>query len=220
MSNRTLNLDDRLYDYLLSTSLRENDIMKALRRETAGLAMSNMQISPEQAQFMALLVGLMGARKVIEVGTFTGYSTLAVASALPADGLLIACDVSDEWTSMGRRYWAEAGVDDRIDLRLAPALETLTTLIEVGQVGSFDMAFIDADKENYQSYYECCLQLLRPGGLIMIDNVLWGGSVADPAKNSPETEAIRALNEAVYRDERVEISLLPLGDGLTLARKR
>jgi predicted O-methyltransferase YrrM len=220
MSNKTLNLTDELYQYLLKVSLHESELMAELRKETATLSMSVMQVSPEQGQFMALLAKLLGAKKVIEVGTFTGYSTLAIAQALPADGEVIACDVSEEWTSMARRYWEQAGVADRIDLRLAPALETLDGLLQEGRTGNFDMAFIDADKENYLNYYERCLELLRPGGLIMVDNVLWDGSVIDVSNQKTETVAIRKLNEHVSQDSRVDISLVPIGDGLTLARKR
>jgi len=220
MSNKTLNLTDELYQYLLKVSLHESELMTALRKETAKLSMSAMQVSPEQGQFMALLAKLLGARRVIEVGTFTGYSTLAIAQALPADGEVIACDVSDEWTGMARRYWEQAGMADRIDLRLAPALETLDCLLQEGRAGSFDMAFIDADKENYLNYYERCLQLLRPGGLIMVDNVLWDGSVVDASNQKSETVAIREFNEHIQNDSRVDISLVPIGDGLTLARKR
>lgn len=220
MSNKTLNLTDELYQYLLKVSLHESELMAALRKETAKLSMSAMQVSPEQGQFMALLAKLLGARQVIEVGTFTGYSTLAIAQVLPADGEVIACDVSDEWTSMARRYWEQAGVVDRIKLRLAPALETLDSLLHEGRAGNFDMAFIDADKENYLNYYERCLELIRVGGLIMVDNVLWGGSVVDASNQKPETMAIRELNEHVHRDSRVDISLVPIGDGVLLARKR
>ena len=220
MSNKTLNLTDELYQYLLKVSLHETELMTALRKETAKLSMSEMQVSPEQGQFMALLAKLLDARQVIEVGTFTGYSTLAIAQALPADGEVIACDVSEEWTSMAMRYWEQAGIVDKIDLRLAPALDSLDGLLQEERAGDFDMAFIDADKENYLNYYERCLELLRPGGLIMVDNVLWGGSVVDASNQKPETMAIRELNEHVHRDSRVDISLVPIGDGVTLARKR
>ncbi len=221
MTARTIQLTDRLYDYLLRVSLRELPVQRRLRDETAALgSAADMQIGPEQGQLMALLVRLMGARAALEVGTFTGYSALAIALALPADGRLVACDVSAEWTAIARRYWAEAGVADRIDLRLAPALETLAALRADSAEGTFDVAFIDADKENYQRYFEDALALLRPGGLVMIDNVLWGGAVADPHKSDPDTDGIRALNEALHDDDRVDLSLLPIGDGLTLARKR
>ena len=220
MSNKTLNLTDELYQYLLRVSLHETELMAELRKETAKLSMSEMQVSPEQGQFMALLAKLLDARQVIEVGTITGYSTLAIAQVLPADGKVIACDVSEEWTSMAMRYWEQAGIVDKIDLRLAPALDTLDGLLQEERAGDFDMAFIDADKENYLNYYERCLELLRPGGLIMVDNVLWGGSVVDASNQKPETKAIRELNEHVHRDSRVDISLVPIGDGVTLARKR
>lgn len=220
MSTRTLNMTDAVYDYLLSVSLREGDVMRRLREETAHLEMARMQTSPEQAQFMAMLVGLLGARRCLEVGVFTGYSALAVAQAMPADGRVIACDVSEEWTAIARRYWEEAGVAKRIDLRLGPALETLERLQAEGLEGQFDFAFIDADKGNYLGYYQSAMALLRPGGVIAVDNVLWGGSVADPADQDPDTVAIREFNNFVHEDERVELSLVPIGDGLTLARKR
>ncbi|HZT19844.1 MAG TPA: class I SAM-dependent methyltransferase [Dongiaceae bacterium] len=220
MSSELLRLDDRLYEYLLSRSLREPPLLKELRAETARLPGAGMQITPEQGQFMGLLASLMGARRALEVGTFTGYSALSVALALPPDGRLIACDVSEEYTAIARRYWAKAGVAGKIDLRLAPALETLERLLAEGAAGSFDFAFIDADKPNYSGYYERCLGLLRPGGLMAIDNVLWGGEVANPAATDEDTTAIRALNDKVVRDERVTISMVPFGDGLTLALKR
>jgi predicted O-methyltransferase YrrM len=220
MSNRTLNLSDRLYDYLLSVSLREPEILTQLRQETAQHPMRQMQIAPEQGQFMALLVQLMGATKTLEVGVFTGYSSLSIALVLPPQGKLIACDVSAEYTSIARRYWQAAGVADKIDLRLAPALETLEQLLATGQAGTFDFAFIDADKGNYRNYYDRALQLLRPGGLIAIDNVLWDGKVADPAVQDNSTQAIRAFNAFLHQDQRVSISLVPIADGLTLAVKR
>jgi predicted O-methyltransferase YrrM len=220
MSNRTFSLDNALYEYLLRASLREHPALARLRAETAAHPKVNMQIAPEQGQFMALLVRLMGATRCIEVGVFTGYSSLAVALALPDEGRIVACDVSDEYTAVARRYWAEAGVADRIDLRLAPALETLDALLAGGAAGSYDFAFIDADKEAYSDYYERSLQLLRPGGLIAVDNTLWDGAVADPADQSADTVAIRAFNERLHGDERIDLSLVPIGDGLTLARKR
>jgi predicted O-methyltransferase YrrM len=220
MSNRTLNLSDRLYDYLLSVSLREPEILTQLRQETAQHPMRQMQIAPEQGQFMALLVQLMGATKTLEVGVFTGYSSLSIALVLPPQGKLIACDVSAEYTSIARRYWQAAGVADKIDLRLAPALETLEQLLATGQAGTFDFAFIDADKGNYRNYYDRALQLLRPGGLIAIDNVLWDGKVADPAVQDNSTQAIRAFNAFLHQDQRVSISLVPIADGLTLVVKR
>ena len=220
MSSRTLELTDRLYDYLLRTSLREPPLLADLRAETARLPMAGMQISPEQGQFMALLVETIGARRTIEVGTFTGYSALCVALALPADGKVVACDVSEEYTAVARRYWSRAGVAAKIELRLAPALDTLGKLLAEGAAGGFDFAFIDADKREYDGYYEAILKLLRPGGLVAIDNVLWSGAVADPAKQDDDTRAIRALNEKLKDDPRISLSLLPIGDGLTLARKR
>jgi caffeoyl-CoA O-methyltransferase len=220
MSSRTLELTDRLYDYLLRTSLREPPLLAELRAETARLPMAGMQISPEQGQFMAFLVETIGARRTIEVGTFTGYSALCVALALPADGKVVACDVSEEYTAVARRYWSRAGVAAKIELRLAPALDTLGKLLAEGAAGNFDFAFIDADKREYDGYYEAILELLRPGGLVAIDNVLWSGAVADPAKQDDDTRAIRALNEKLKDDPRISLSLLPIGDGLTLARKR
>jgi caffeoyl-CoA O-methyltransferase len=220
MSSRTIPMTDKLYDYLLKVSLRESPLLAALRAETAKLPMAGMQISPEQGQFMALLAELIGARRAIEVGTFTGYSALCVAQALPADGKLIACDISEEFTAVARRYWAKSGIADRIELRLAPALDTLKSLLAGGGAGSFDFAFIDADKTQYDAYYEAILKLLRTGGLITIDNVLWSGAVADDRKRDADTVALRALNEKLKTDKRITLSMLPIGDGLTLARKR
>lgn len=219
MSRQTITLTESLHTYLLDHSLREPEVLERLRIETSRLAESNMQIAPEQGQFMALLVKLMAARKIIEVGTFTGYSSTAMAMALPENGLIICCDLSWSWTSVAREYWLEAGVDNKIDLRLAPALSTMHLLIDEGW-DDFDMAFIDADKENYMDYYEAALKLLRPGGLIMVDNVLWGGDVVDEQKHDPSTETIRDFNRFVYEDERIDMSLVPLGDGLSLLRKR
>lgn len=220
MSKQTIGLDDRLYNYLLSVSLREPEILQQLRQETNNHPQAIMQISPEQSQFMALLVQLLGAKKTLEVGVFTGYSSLSVALALPPDGKIIACDVSEEYTAIALRYWQKAGVADKIDLRLAPALETLERLLADGQAETFDFAFIDADKVNYEGYYERSLQLVRPGGLIAIDNVLWGGKVADSQCQNNSTLAIRALNQKLHHDERVTLSLVPIADGLTLALKR
>ena len=220
MSNRSIALTDTLYAYLLDVSLRESDLQRRLREETAADPMARMQISPEQGQFMALLARLVGARLCIEVGVFTGYSSLAVALALPDDGRILACDVSEEWTAVARRYWAEAGVAGRNDLRLAPALSTLDALLAAGGAGTYDLAFIDADKVNYVAYYERLLQLVRPGGLICVDNTLWSGRVADPEVADEDTVALRHFNEYLHRDERVDLSLVPIGDGLTLARKR
>jgi predicted O-methyltransferase YrrM len=220
MTRRTKPLSNEVHDYLLSVSLREPDVLRELREETAGLERSEMQIGPEQGQLMALLVELIGARRTLEIGTFTGYSALVVALALPPDGRVLACDVSEEWTSIARRYWAKAGVSEKIDLRLGPAVETLEGLLAEGQHDQFDFAFIDADKASYDAYYELCLQLVRPGGLIAVDNVLWSGKVADASVTDADTEAIRRLNAKLSSDERVTLSLLPVGDGLTLARKR
>lgn len=220
MTKATTGLDPALYDYILKTTLREPEILARLRRETDSHPRAGMQISPDQGQLLALLVELLGARRIIEVGTFTGYSSLAMALALPDDGEMVCCDVSEDYTSVARRYWAEAGVAGRITLRLAPALETLDALITEGRTGAFDMAFIDADKENYQNYFERCLSLIRPGGLIAIDNVLWNGRVIDPTDNSVDTQAIRAFNAGLKDDDRVTVSLLSVADGLTLARKR
>ncbi len=220
MTGKNIVLDAPLHAYLQSVSLREPPLFARLREETAALPNARMQIAPEQGQFMALLVGLTGARRCLEIGVFTGYSALWVANALPPDGRLVACDVSEEWTAVGRRYWQEAGVAERIDLRLAPALDTLDALLNEGEAGRFDLAFIDADKANYDAYYERCLSLLRPGGLVLLDNVLWSGKVADPAANDEDTLALRALNEKIHADGRVSISMLPLADGLTLAMKR
>ncbi len=220
MSSRTLNLDDRLIGYLRSVSVKDTPILAKLRADTAKQKMAVMQISPEQGQFMALLVELMGARRTIEVGTFTGYSALVVAMALPAQGRVVACDVSEEWTSIGRRHWAEAGVAHKIDLRLGPAAETLDAMIEAGESALYDFAFIDANKEDYDAYYERCLVLLRQGGIVAIDNVLWSGKVADDKVHDKDTDAIRALNAKIAGDVRVTSCMLPIGDGLTLCRKR
>jgi caffeoyl-CoA O-methyltransferase len=220
MSRQTLTLSDALYDYLLSVSLREPPLLSRLREETAALPHAVMQISPEQGQFMALLAELVGARRVLEVGTFTGYSALVVALALPADGRIITCDVDEEMTAIARRYWAEGGVAEKIDLRLGPAVDTLDALLSDGGADTFDFAFVDADKENYDAYYERALALLRQGGLMVIDNVLWSGAVADPNQKDADTNAIRALNAKLHGDQRVSLSLLPVSDGITLARKR
>ncbi len=220
MSNQTIGLDDRLYSYLLSATLRESAILADLRQATAEHPQARMQISPEQGQFMGLLVQLMGAKKTLEIGVFTGYSALAIAIALPEDGRIIACDVSEEFTSIARTYWQKANLTSKIDLRIAPALKTLDSLIAEGESGTFDFAFIDADKSNYDSYYEKSLQLVRPGGLIAIDNMLWYGRVADPDVQDNRTQHIRALNEKVRDDERVTMSLVPIGDGLLLAVKK
>ena len=221
MSRRTLVLDDHLYDYLLSHGLREHPAQAALRAATASHAHAQMQISPEQGQFMALLVKLLGARRTIEVGVFTGYSALSVALALPPDGRVLACDISDDYTRIGKPYWQQAGVADRIDLRLGPAADTLAARIAACEAGTYDFAFIDADKSGYDTYYEHCLALLRAGGLVAIDNTLWSGNVAKPADTvDADTRALQLLNEKLHRDERIDLSFLPIGDGLTLARKR
>ncbi len=221
MSDVTLNLTPELYHYFQSISFREPSILKALREATHGqIKPAQMQISPEQGQFMVLLIELLNAKKTLDIGVFTGYSALAVALALPQDGKVIACDINEEWTSMAKRFWQQAGVANKIDLHLAPALETLQNLIDQGEAGTFDFAFIDADKSNYPNYYEKSLILLRKGGLIAIDNVLQGGRVADPDNQEKVVKMIRAFNEKLLHDERVTISMIPIGDGLTLARKR
>lgn len=220
MSKNTLGLDNQLYDYLLSVSLREPAILQQLRQETDRHPQANMQISPEQGQFMALLVQLLGATKTLEVGVFTGYSSLCVALALPPSGKVVACDLSEEYTQIARQYWQTAGVAHKIELRLAPALETLDQLLATGQAETFDFAFIDADKANYELYYERSLQLVRAGGLIAIDNVLWSGRVAEPQEQERSTQVIRAFNDKLHQDPRVSLSLVPIADGLTLALKR
>lgn len=220
MANKTLFLAEPLYQYLRTISLREPEILKRLREETSRLAMAQMQISPEQGQFMSLLAKLIGATRTLEVGVFTGYSSLCVAMALPRHGKLIACDISKEWTDVARRYWREAGVGAIVELRLAPAMETMDHLLARREKGTLDFIFIDADKENYDGYYERALSLLRPGGLVAIDNVFRGGKVADLSAHDPDTGAIRALNEKIRDDSRVDSSMIPIGDGLTLARKR
>jgi len=219
MSSRNAYLDEKLYDYILGTSLRDSPVLARLRQETSVMPNGVMQISPDQGQFMSLLVKLIGARKIVEVGCFTGYSSTVMAQALPDDGRLITCDISEEFTAVAQRYWREAGVADKIELRLGAATKTLAEL-SVEEAGTFDLAFIDADKTNYAAYVDACLQLLRPGGLMMIDNVLWQGRVADADEKDETTVAIRKLNTALRDDERVDLSLLSVGDGLTLARKR
>ena len=219
MSNKTFGLPDNVRDYMVSVSVREPPILKRLREETAQLPLALMQISPEQGQFISLLVQALQPRRCLEVGVFTGYSSLVVALALPPGGHVTACDVSEEWTAIARRYWQEAGVDRKIDLYLAPALQTLDRLIADGKSGTYDFAFIDADKENYGGYYERALTLVRPGGLIAVDNTLWYGRPADPTIDDSSTRAIRAFNERLSKDTRVHISLVPIGDGLTLALK-
>jgi len=220
MTARTLNLDDSLYHYLLDVSLRETPLLKRLRDETQALPMARWQVAPEQGQFLALLVKLIGARRVLEVGTFTGYSALCMAEALPEDGSLICCDIPGDYNATALRYWQEAGLAGRIDLRLAPALETLGEIERQGQGGQFDLVFIDADKANYPTYLEHALRLLRVGGLAVFDNTLWSGRVLEEYPESADTRAIHVLNRALKTDARVDLSLLPLGDGLTLCRKR
>jgi predicted O-methyltransferase YrrM len=216
---RQLAMSDRIEDYVLAHT-RESEIAGRLRAETATLPQARMQIGADQAAFLALLVRSIGARQCLEIGTFTGYSALAVAAALPSDGKLICCDISQEWTAMGRRYWTEAGVAARIDLRLAPALDTLNDLLARGRGGQFDFVFIDADKAGYDGYYEACLKLLRVGGLIALDNMLWSGRVADPQQHDADTDAIRALNAKIHADSRVDAALLTVGDGVMVVRKR
>lgn len=209
-----------LGDYLVEVGTRETPVQARLREETGRMQQAVMQISPDQGQLLHFLTATVGARRAIEVGTFTGYSALAIASALPADGELIACDTSAEWTAIARRYWQEAGLESRIRLRLAPALETLDALIAEGRAGQFDFAFVDADKTGYDAYYERCLALLRPGAVIVFDNMLWGGAVADPRDQSDDTAALRALNRKIREDGRVDMCLAPVGDGMGLVRRR
>jgi caffeoyl-CoA O-methyltransferase len=220
MSNIHTPATPEIWDYIREISLREPEVLRRIREATARHPQVSCQIAAEQGQFMALLIRLMGARRTLEIGVFTGYSSTAVALALPDDGRMVACDLNADWTSAARRFWREAGVEHKIDLRLGPAMETLDRLLGEGAGGSFDFAFIDADKENYDGYYERCLQLLRSGGLIAVDNVLWKGSVIDAAATDPDTEAIRALNRKLHHDERVWLSLVPIGDGVTLACKK
>ncbi|MCD6038663.1 MAG: putative O-methyltransferase/MSMEI [Gammaproteobacteria bacterium] len=220
MSDTTINLTPMLYAYLQKNSLRELEVLKSLRQQTHKMSMGQMQISPEQGQFMGLLIELLGARKTLDIGVFTGYSALCVALAMPADGRVVACDINVEWTQIAHRFWEKAGVRNKIELRLAPALETLQQLLDQGEGETYDFAFIDADKANYLLYYELSLGLLRPGGLMAIDNVLFGGKVAEKQATDINTETIRALNEKLLHDERVSLSMLPIGDGLTLAKKR
>ena len=220
MTNKSIGLDEQIYQYLCQVSLREPEILQKLRQETATHPQANMQIAPEQGQFMALLIQLMGAKKALEIGVFTGYSALAVALALPEDGKLIACDISEEYTAIARRYWQQAGIDSKITLHIAPALTTLEQLLNNGEANTFDFVFIDADKNNYINYYEKSLTLLRPGGLIAVDNVLWDGQVANPENQENLTRSIRQFNDYLTQDERITLSLVPIADGLTLAVKR
>jgi predicted O-methyltransferase YrrM len=220
MTLETLSLTPDLYSYLQKISLREPDILQRLREETSTHPLKRMQIAAEQGQFMALLVKLIRAQKILEIGVFTGYSSLSMALALPPTGKLIACDQDPEFTKIAQRYWQAAGVSDRVELHLRPALETLQALLDQGEAESFDLVFIDADKRNYDRYYELSLQLLRSGGLILVDNVLWSGRVIDPEVTDPQTEAIRSFNQKLTTDDRIDLSVLPLADGLTLALKR
>ncbi len=220
MSKNPIANDEALYDYLKSVSVRETTQLIQLRKQTASMPSSGMQISPDQGQFMAMLVHLIEAKHIIEIGTFTGYSTLCMALALPDDGRIIACDVSREWTTVGQVYWDQAGVQDKIDLRLGPALDTLDSLLSQGCQGTFDLAFIDADKANYDHYYEKCLQLIKPNKLILIDNVFWGGAVLDSQRDDEDTNSIRALNAKIATDPRIDRSMITIGDGLTLVRKK
>ncbi len=217
MANKTLHLNAKLYDYVLAVGLREPAVLARLREATEAEEMSIMRSAPEQGQFMAMLLKLMGAKRALEIGTYTGYGTLWMALALPDTGEIVTCDVSRRWTSVARPFWEEAGVSGKVRLELRPALKTLNTLIDRGETETFDFAFIDADKANYDAYYEACLKLIRPGGLIVVDNVLWGGSVADPAIHDADTGAIRAFNRKLRDDDRIELSMLPVADGLTLA---
>jgi predicted O-methyltransferase YrrM len=221
MSDRSIGLSETLHQYLLANSVREPEVLARLRQETDRHPLSNMQISPEQGQLMGLLVQLIGAKKCLEIGVFTGYSSLSVAMNLPDDGRIVACDVSDEFTAIARKYWQLAGVSEKIDLQIAPALETLDRLLANGEAGTFDFAFIDADKNNYAAYYDRCFELVRQGGIILVDNVLWYGRVIDPAMDADKrTQAIKQINQQIYHDDRVQISLIPIGDGLTIARKK
>ena len=217
MSTGVLNLTTDLRDYIWEKGMNEHPVLKELREETAELPESMMQICPEQGALMANIIRIMSAKRTIEIGTFTGYSTLVVALALPEDGEIVACDISKEWTSVGKKKWEQARVRDKIDLKIAPALETLEDLLAEGQEGTFDFAFIDADKTNYLNYYQKCLKLVRRGGVIAIDNVLWSGAVIKNDVNDVDTVAIRELNDYLVRDERVALSMVPVGDGLTIA---
>lgn len=220
MTRRSLSLDDALYGYLLDVSLRESPLLTQLREETATRADAHWQIAPEQGQFMALLVRLCGARKLLEVGTYTGYSALCMAEALPVEGRLVCCDLAGDYNAVAQRYWQQAGLESRIELKLGPALETLSALERSGEIETFDLIFIDADKANYPAYLEHALVLLRPGGLLLFDNTLWSGRVLEAAPDSADTRAIQLLNRKLKGDARIDISLLPVGDGLTLCRKR
>ncbi|MBD1911866.1 MULTISPECIES: class I SAM-dependent methyltransferase [unclassified Leptolyngbya] len=219
MANKSLGLSSELHEYLLSVSLKEADVLQQLRQETAQHPQQMMQVTPDEGQFLGFLVRLLGVRKALEIGVFTGYSSLSVALALPDDGQLIACDVSEEFTAIARRYWEKANVSHKIDLRIAPALDTLDTLLAEGAAGTFDFVFIDADKLNYWNYFERSIQLVRSGGVIAVDNVLWSGQVIEPSNHEPSTEAIRTFNQKLYQDNRVTVCMLPVSDGITLAMK-
>jgi len=218
MANKSISVTDPLYDYMLENWLREPELLRRLREETAKMPNAGMQISPDQGQLMGVLTRLFGVKSYLEIGVFTGYSSLSVALAMPEDGQIVACDVSEEFTSTARRYWQEAGVAGKVDLRLAPGVESLDALISEGR--TFDMAFIDADKPGYPNYYERCLNLVRRGGAILIDNVLWSGKVADPTAHDESTDLIRKFNKTLHQDERVDLALIPIADGLTVARVR
>jgi len=220
MGTDTLLLSESVHAYLQSNSLREPEVLRRCRKETSSLEEARMQLSPEQGQFLSFLVELTGVKRAIEVGTFTGYSALCVATSMPADGILVACDISERWTAIAQRYWQDAKIDKKIDLRIGPAVETLDGLLSDGEAESYDFALIDADKGNYEVYYERILRLVRSGGLIAVDNVLWSGKVADLSNQDSATLSIRSLNEKVLRDERVSLTMLPIGDGMTLVRKR
>ncbi|HZT29621.1 MAG TPA: class I SAM-dependent methyltransferase [Bryobacteraceae bacterium] len=220
MSRYDTPVTEQLGRYIAGVSLRQSDVLRRLREEVASYPNSSMQISAEQGQFLQLLIRMLGAKRTLEIGVFTGYSSLSVALALPPDGRIVACDVSEPWTSVARRYWREAGVEGKIELHLAPAVETLDRLLAEGAAGSFDFAFIDADKLNYDNYYERCLELVRRGGLIAVDNTLWHGRVVDDGDQTPDTLAIRAFNDKLHEDQRIWLSLVPIGDGLTLALKK
>ena len=220
MGTDTLLLSESVHAYLQSNSLREPEVLRRCRKETSSLEEARMQLSPEQGQFLSFLVELTGVKRAIEVGTFTGYSALCVATSMPEDGILVACDISERWTSIAQRYWQDAKIDKKIDLRIGPAVETLDGLLSDGEAESYDFALIDADKGNYEVYYERVLRLVRSGGLIAVDNVLWSGKVADLSNQDSATLSIRSLNEKVLRDERVSLTMLPIGDGMTLVRKR
>ena len=213
-------MDDQLLEYLRQNSVREPDVLQELREETQKLSNSGMQISPEQGQLMAMLVKLVNARQIVEIGTFTGYSSTVMALAMPEDSQLIAFDISEEYTRTARRFWKKAGVDQRVKLVLGNAKESLKDFLQAGEQESVDLAFIDADKSSYAEYYECCLKLIRPGGLILVDNVLWSGQVADASNHDKDTEALRIFNAALSSDQRVDLCMVPIGDGLTIARKR